>query len=169
LSDGPLLDQLQAAVQASPELDAIAKRNLVRALEWLRQGHFVDATAPLCHGLERAFTGVARRRGIIDDRNHFRVAARTRKATKVEDVLEHLGLDAAYLRFLRSWVFGEIGNAARHGDLPDEPAHRRWVLRAVAAMVGWFEYCAGDATPMDELVERLELPPPSEEDEASGA
>lgn len=27
---------------------------------------------------------------------------------------------------------------------------------AVAALAGWFEYCAGDAAPMDEL-ERLEL------------
>jgi hypothetical protein len=82
LSDGPLLDQLQAAVQGTSELDAIAKRNLVRALEWVRHGHYVDAAAPLCHGLERAFTGVARRRGIIDNRNHFRVPARTRKATR---------------------------------------------------------------------------------------
>jgi hypothetical protein len=48
-----------------------------------------------------------------------------------------------------------------------EPAHRRWVLRAVAALVGWFEYCAGDATPMDELVVRLELPPAA--DETGGA
>ncbi len=167
LSDGPVLDQLQAAVQGTSEPDAIAKRNLVRALEWVRHGHYVDAAAPLCHGLERAFTGVARRRGIIDSRNHFRVSARTRKSTKVGDRFEHLALDPAYLRFLGSWVFGEFGNEARHGDLPDEPAHRRWVVRAVAALVGWFEYCAGDATPMDERVVRLELPPGT--DEAGGA
>jgi hypothetical protein len=38
------------------------------------------------------------------------------------------------------------------------------VLRAVAALVGRFEYCAGDATPMDELVERLELPAATDEE-----
>jgi len=168
LCDGPLLDQLQAAVQATPELDAIAKRHLVRALESLRDGHYIDAAPPLYHGLERAFRGVARRHGVIDGRNHFLIKARRRKARSIEDVFEHLDLDPAYLRFLHAWVFGETGNLARHADLPDEPAHRRWVLRAVAALVGWFEYCAGDATPMGELVQRLELPPVDADAAASG-
>jgi hypothetical protein len=31
------------------------------------------------------------------------------------------------------------------------------VLRAVAALLGWFEYCAGNEQPMRQLVARLEL------------
>jgi len=152
-----LLDQIEQAVQGSSELDAVATRRFIVALEALGDGRYIDAAPPLCQGLERAFMDVARRRRIIDHTNCFRIPARSSKARKVEDVLEHLALDYGYQRYLRSWVFGEIGNEARHGALADEAAHRRWVLRAVAALLGWFEYCAGDETLMRQLVSRLEL------------
>jgi hypothetical protein len=158
IGDSRLIDELQAAVQGSSELDAVAKRNLVQALAWLREQQYIDTAPPLYHGLERAFKNVARRRGIIDGRNCFLVPARRKKARGVDDLFEHLDLDKRYLRYLRSWVFGDWGNLVRHGDLPD-PHHRRWVLRGLVALVGWFEYCAADGDPMDALVERLQLEP----------
>ena len=102
-----------------------------------------------------------RRRAIIDDRNYFLVPARRKKARGVDDLFEHLDLDKRYLRYLRSWVFGDWGNLVRHGDLADAQ-HRRWVLRGLVALVGWFEYCAADVGPMDALVKRLQLEPGEE-------
>ncbi len=158
LRTSSLIDYIEQSVQASNDLDAIAKRFLLAALEAVRDARYIDAAPPLYQGLERAFTGSARSRGLIDERNEFQIVpTRTKKARTVDDLFEHLSIDHGFERYLRSWVFGEIGNSARHGDLPDEPAHRRWVLRAVAALLGWFEYCAGDAAPMHQLVARLEL------------
>lgn len=158
LTDGPLVDQFQAAVQRTSELDPIAKRHLVRALDSLRDRSYVDVAPPLYQGLERGFRGVAQSRGVIDDRHLFLVEARRTKARSVNDYLEHLGLPPAYLRYLNAWVFGEMGKQARHGELPDEIAYRRWVLRAVAALAGWLEYCANDLSPIAALTERLEGP-----------
>jgi hypothetical protein len=59
---------------------------------------------------------------------------------------------------LNTWVFGEMGTLARHGDLAEDE-HRRWVLRTVLAVVGWFEYLGGRADAVAELVARLELEP----------
>lgn len=157
LQGASLLAQIEAAVQTSSELDPIAKRRLVVALEAVGEGHYIDAAPDLSQGLERAFILLARRRGIVDDNNKFLIPARTARAKKVEDLFEHLALDYGYRRYLNSWVFGDFGNPARHGTLPDEAAHRRWVLRAVAALLGWFQYCAGDEQPMRQLVARLEL------------
>lgn len=157
LQSSTLLDQVEAAVHSSGDLDPIAKRRLIVALEAVRDGHYIDAAPPLSQGLERAFFGLARDRGIIDADNKFLVKARTSKAKKVEDLFEHLGIDYGYRRYLNAWVFGDFGNPARHGMLVDEAAHRRWVLRAFAALLGWFEYCAGDEQPMRQLVAQLEL------------
>jgi hypothetical protein len=158
LQETALVDALQRAVQASPELDDVAKRYLVTALEAVRDQRYVDAAPPLAWGLERAFTQVALRRQIIDPSGKFLVATRGKKTRKkkVEDLFEPLGLDVLYMRFLHAWVFGDYGNPARHGALP-EAEHRRWVLRAVVALVGWFEYCADEEQPMNALVQRLEL------------
>jgi hypothetical protein len=156
IGDSGLTDDLQAAMQVSSELDDVAKRNLIQALAWLRRQQYIDAAPPLYQGLERAFKNVARERGVIDGQNSFLVPARRKKARGVDDLFEHLDLDKRYLRYLRSWVFGQWGNLVRHGDLPDLE-HRRWVLRALVALVGWFEYCADDTDPMDALVEQLQL------------
>lgn len=158
LTDGPLIDQFQAAIQRTMELDPFAKRHLVRALESLRDRSYVDVAPPLYQGLERGFRGVAQSRGVIDDRHLFLVEARRAKARSVNDYLEHLDLPPAYLRYLNAWVFGEMGKQARHGELPDEIAYRRWVLRAVAALAGWLEYCANDVSPIAALTARLEGP-----------
>ncbi len=158
LQGSSLIDQVEQAIQGSSDLDSVAKRFLLGALEDVRDGRYIDAAPALYQGLERAFTGVARKRGLIDDKNEFQIVpTRTKKAKTIDDLFEHLGLDHGFERYLRSWVFGQIGNSARHGDLPDELAHRRWVLRAFAALLGWFEYCAGDPAPMRQLVARLEL------------
>jgi hypothetical protein len=163
---GPLVETLQRAIQTNGDLDSVAKRHLVQALDWVRQGQYVDAAPPLYQGLERAFKLVARQRGVIDGRNHFVVAAHRRKARTIEDVFGYLGLDRLYVRFLRAWIFGERGNCARHGDLAEDE-HRRWVLRAVIAVVGWLEYVGGEEDAVAELVERLELDRRGE-DEATG-
>jgi len=75
----------------------------------------------------------------------------------VEEFLDRLIDDPRYLRFLRSWVFGPLGDAARHGGLRQEEDYRRWVLRAFVAVVGWLEYCAADGKPMRALKAQLEL------------
>jgi hypothetical protein len=152
----PLIDTVQAAVQQNVVLDATARRYLVTALEHLRRRQYVDAEPPLYQGLERGFKLVARQRGIVDGQNRFLVEARTAKARSVDDLFEHLNLSTRYLRFLRSWVFGPWGHLARHGDLP-ESEHRRWVLRAFVALLGWLDYCGADERPMEALVARLEL------------
>jgi hypothetical protein len=163
---GPLVETLQHAVQANGDLDAVAKRHLVQALNWVRRGQYVDAAPPLYQGLERAFKLAARQRGVIDQRNYFVVAAHRRKSRTIEDIFGYLGLDRLYVRFLRAWIFGERGNCARHGDLAEDE-HRRWVLRAVIAVVGWLEYVGGEQNAVAELVERLELDR-REEDEVAG-
>ena len=148
---------MQAAVQQSGPLDSIAKRDLVQALDHVLDQRYVDAEPPLYQGLERAFRYDARRRGVIDDDNKFLIAGERRsRATSVEHLFEHLIDDRRYLRFLRGWVFGPLGSAARHGDLP-EAEHRRWVLRAFVAVVGWLEYCGADDGPMRALTMGLEL------------
>jgi hypothetical protein len=152
----PLIDAVQIAVQQNAQLDTIATRHLVTALEHLRRRQYVDAEPPLYQGLERAFKLVARQRGIVDAENRFLVEARTSKARSVDDLFEHLILDRRYLRFLRSWVFGPWGTLARHGDLP-ESEHRRWTLRAFVALLGWLQYCGADERPLEALVARLEL------------
>jgi hypothetical protein len=152
----PLIGAVQTAVQQNAQLDAIAKRHLVTALEHLRSRQYVDAEPPLYQGLERAFKLVARQRGIVDAQNRFMVKARSRKARSIDDLFEHLALDKRYLRFLRSWVFGPWGHLARHGDLP-ESEHRRWALRAFMALLGWLQYCGADERPMEALLARLEL------------
>jgi hypothetical protein len=159
-----LAETLQGAVQRSAALDAVAKRHLVQGLAWVQQGQYVDAAPPLYQGLERAFKLVARERALIDGNNRFLVPAHRRRLRTIEDVFTYLGLDRLYIRFLRAWVFGEIGNLARHGDL-GEDEHRRWVLRAVMAVVGWLEYLGGEEDAVEELVERLELERGKEEDE----
>jgi hypothetical protein len=156
IDETPLIDVVQAATQQNAQLDAIAKRHLVTALEHLRSRQYVDAEPPLYQGLERAFKLVARQRGIVDAQNRFVVEARTAKARSVDDLFEHLTLDKRYLRYLRSWVFGPWGHLARHGDLP-ESEHRRWTLRAFVALLGWLQYCGADKRPMEALVSRLEL------------
>jgi hypothetical protein len=172
LSDRTLVDRLQEAVQQSPELDDVATRYLVQALTATHEQRYVDAAPPLALGLERAFKCAARGRGIIDSNNRFLVSTKSNRnrAKKVEDLFEPLGLDKLYARFLNAWVFGDYGNSARHGDLP-EPEHRRWVLRATLALVGWFDYCANVESPMEALVQRLQLPPASQTkaDEAQSA
>ncbi len=87
----PLVDTVQAAVQQSGALDSIAKRNLVQALDHVRDQRYVDAEPPLYQGLERAFRYDARRRGVIDDDNKFLIAGERRsRATSVEHLFEHL-------------------------------------------------------------------------------
>lgn len=77
-------------------------------------------------------------------------------ARTVEHVFAYLKLNRLYIRLLRAWVFGEMGTLARHGDLAEDE-HRRWVLRAVMALVGWLEYLGGEEDAVEKLVERLEL------------
>ena len=168
LARGTLVEELQAALQPSTALDPVAKRHLVQALSWVRRGQYVDAAPPLYQGLERALKLTARRQGVIDDKNHFLVpGAHRRKARSVEDVFTYLGLDRLYIRFLRVWIFGEMGNLARHGDLAEDE-HRRWVLRAVVALVGWIEYVGGEEDAVAQLVERLELERGDDADEVAG-
>lgn len=156
IEGGLIIDVVQRAVQQSGDLDQVAARHFAQALEGIRNQQYVDAEPALYQGLERAFKGVARKRGIIDDRNRFLVQARKQKAGSIDDLLEHVVTDVRYLKFLRAWVFGNWGNAARHGDLP-ESEHRRWVLRGFVALAGWLQYCSDDAAPMGALVRRLEL------------
>lgn len=151
-----LIDAVQAAIHQSAALDPVAKQYLVQALEHIRAQRYVDAEPPLYQGLERAFRETARRRGIIDAENRFLDRAAIRKRATVEELFRHLIDDPRYLRFLHMWVFGPAGSAARHGDL-SEPEHRRWVLRAFLAVVGWLEYCGADEEPMRALKVRLEI------------
>lgn len=157
LENGALAAELQTTVQRNGLLDPVAKRHLAQAVDWVAVGRYVDAAPPLYQGLERAFRLTARARGVVDVHGHFVVpGVRRVRMRKIEDTFRHLGLDHLYLRFLHAWVFGEVGNLARHGDLP-EVEHRQWVLRAVVALVGWLEYVGGEADAVAALVERLEL------------
>jgi hypothetical protein len=157
LSRGALAAELQTAVQRNVVLDSVAKRHLAQAVDWIAANRYVDAAPPLYQGLERAFRLTARGRGVVDAHGNFLVpGVRKTRMRKIEDTFNHLGLDHLYLRFLHAWVFGEIGNLARHGDLP-EVEHRQWVLRATVALVGWLEYVGGEADAVAELVQRLEL------------
>jgi hypothetical protein len=156
---GSLVEELQEAVQREGTLDSVAKQHLVQALTWVGSRRYVDAAPPLYQGLERAFKLVARERRIVDQKNIFLIPnPHQRKATKIEDLFRYLDLDPRYERFLNTWVFGEMGTLARHGDLAEDE-HRRWVLRTVLAVVGWLEYLGGRADAVAELVGRLELEP----------
>jgi hypothetical protein len=152
-----VVDVVQAALQQTPSLDEYSKRHLVHALDDIRDGRYVDAAPPLYQGLERAFRETARRQGVIDPVSESLVGGDRRGRARVEEFLGHLIDDARYLRFLRSWVFGREGDAARHGGLRGDEAYRRWVLRGFVAVVGWLEYCAEDEEPMRALKAQLEL------------
>jgi hypothetical protein len=159
LRSGTLATELQSAIQRIGLLDSVAKRHLAQGVDWVAAGRYVDAAPPLYQGLERAFRLTARDRGVVDAHGNFLVpGARRTRMRKIEDTFHHLALEHLYLRFLRAWVFGEVGNLARHGDLP-ELEHRKWVLRAVVGLVGWLEYVGGEEDAVAELVERLELQP----------
>jgi hypothetical protein len=149
----------------------VAKQHLVRGLGWVGRGQYVDAAPPLYQGLERAFRLFARKQEVIDERNCFLVKSKNsrRRARGVEDYLPYIGLDRLFVRFLHAWVFGEEGNLARHGDLTED-AHRRWVLRAVIAVIGWLEQAGGEEGAIEKLVARLELEGKrAEAEEAEGA
>jgi hypothetical protein len=156
---GSLVEELQEAVQREDTLDSVAKQHLVQALTWVGSRRYIDAAPPLYQGLERAFKLVARRQRIVDEKNVFLIRnPHQRKATKIEDLFRYLDLDRRYERFLNTWVFGETGTLARHGDLAEDE-HRRWVLRTVLAVVGWLEYLGGQTDAVADLVARLELEP----------
>jgi hypothetical protein len=171
LASSNLVESLQASVQANAMLDSVAKQHLVRGLGWVGRGQYVDAAPPLYKGLERAFRLFARKQEVIDERNCFLVKSKNsrRRARGVEDYLPYIGLDRLFVRFLHAWVFGEEGNLARHGDLTED-AHRRWVLRAVIAVIGWLEQAGGEEGAIEKLVARLELEGKrAEAEEAEGA
>jgi hypothetical protein len=134
------VEDVQAAIHQAPLLSPIARRHLVTAFDWLKQKQYVDAYPPLYNGLEPAFTAVARSAGIIDDDNRFLISgARKTKASKVEDLFEHLPLGSRYRRYLLSWIFGEAGHPFRHGDVSDPAECRRQSLRLAVAVIGWLE------------------------------
>lgn len=175
--DEPLLERVEEAIEGTAivnlvqaalrqsSLDEIAKRHLLEALDHVRAQRYVSAEPHLYQGLERAFRDTASRRGIIDPEKEFLIGSGRRARARVEEFLGHMIEDPRYLRFLRSWVFGPLGDAARHGGLRGEEAYRRWVLRGFLAVVGWLEYCASDEEPMKALKAQLELGCRSEEAE----
>lgn len=118
-------------------ITAIAKEHLRTAVSWLKEAEFVKAYPPFYNGLESALYAVARANGVIDKDNNF-VNAKG-KARKAEDLLPHLVSDPRYRRYLRAWIFGEVGNPFRHGGVERVEDCRRQSLRLAIAAIGWLE------------------------------
>jgi len=143
LADPEYLDDLQAAVVKAPVLHEPAREQLIEGLKQTTEGKYSIAYPNLYAGLEPAFFETARAEGIIDAKNHFLDPYDSGKARKVEDLLAWLQLSPSYRKYLRSWIFSEVGNDFRHGDVSDPARCRRQSLLLVGALVGWLEEIGG--------------------------
>jgi hypothetical protein len=139
LTNPQLLTELQTATENADLLSTVAKRHFATAFEMLGAGRFIDAYPLFYEALQAGFTAAARSHGVIDGRNRFLIDVPATKMRKTEDLLAHLPLRTRYLRFLRSWVFGEIGDPFRHGDVEDPEECRRQALLLGMATIGWLE------------------------------
>jgi hypothetical protein len=141
LTNPEFIAEVIAAVEPAPYINAIAKEHLTTALDWLGEGEYVKAYPPFYNGLEAALFSVARARKVVDKDNNF-VHAKG-KARKADDLLPHLVSDPRYRRYLRAWIFGDVGNPFRHGDVAREEDCRRQSLRLAVAVIGWLEIYGG--------------------------
>ncbi len=139
LTNPELIDRMQAATEGAPLLSPVAKQHLRTAFGWLRVGAYVNAYPPFYQALESGLREAARQREVIDERNRFLVETRMSKARKIEDVFPHLPFTPRYRRFLLSWIFGEVGNPFRHGDVSDPEECRNQALLLAMATIGWLE------------------------------
>ena len=141
LTDAEFVSSVKAAVADAQHINPLAKEQLETALDWLRDRRYVRAYPPFYNGLEAALYSVARARGVIDRESNF--VGRKGKAKKADDLLPHLVADPRYRRYLRAWIFGDVGNPFRHGDVDDVEDCRRQSLRLAIAVIGWLEIYGG--------------------------
>lgn len=139
LTNPELVDRMQAATEGASLLSPVAKQHFRTAFGWLRVGAYVNAYPPFYQALESGLREAARQGEVIDEHNRFLVETRTSKARKIEDVFPHLPLTPRYRRFLLSWIFGEVGNPFRHGDISDPEECRNQALLLAMATIGWLE------------------------------
>lgn len=139
LTNRLLLAELQVATANAELLSPVAKQHFATALEMLGAGRFIDAYPPFYEALQAGFTAAARSQRVIDERNYFLIDVPATKMRKTEDLLAHLPLKTRYRRFLRSWIFGEIGDPFRHGDVEDPEECRRQALLLGMAVIGWLD------------------------------
>jgi hypothetical protein len=141
LTNPDFLDEVAVAIDAAPYITAIAKEHLRTALGWLKDAEYVKAYPPFYNGLESALYSVARAKGLVDNGNNF--VSGKGKARKADDLLPHLVSDPRYRRYLRAWIFGDVGNPFRHGDVELVEDCRRQSLRLALAVIGWLEIYGG--------------------------
>jgi hypothetical protein len=120
LQTSSLIDQVEHAIQSSGDLDPVAKRFLLGALEDVRDARYIDAAPPLYQGLERAFTGVARKRGLIDDKNEFQIVPDpdeegedSRRPVRAPEPRPRLRALPAIVGVRRDWQLGPPRRSAR--------------------------------------------------------
>jgi hypothetical protein len=141
LTNPDLVDETKSAVAAAPLLHAVAKRQMFKAFDSIRDGEYSEACPQLYAALEAGFYAAAEAANVIDARSKFRsqVDASKSKARKVDDLFEHLLLNPRYERFLRSWIFGDEGARFRHGRVSEPEECRRQALLLAMAVLGWLE------------------------------
>jgi hypothetical protein len=152
VTDAAFVADVQAAVRQAPHLSEVAKRHFITAFNWVGERKYVDAYPPFYNALESALIATARADGVID--SDRRLTRTGKRITKVDDLLGDLVEDRRYLRYLRSWIFGERGNPFRHGEADDATECRRQALRLAVATIGWLELFGEWTEPA--FAERLE-------------
>jgi hypothetical protein len=135
-----LVAALEAVVAEAPHLSDAQRKNLMHGLGHVARGEYVIVIPNLMHGLEGAMYSVTRVRSIIDGDRRLLSNPRKRVGS-VEMVVREMPLDQEYRTFLHRRVFGDGGNAFRHGDADE--GERRQALTFVVAVSGWVDAFMG--------------------------
>jgi hypothetical protein len=131
---------LEAVVAEAPHMSDAQRENLLHGLGHVARGEYVIAIPSLMHGLEGAIYSVARARSIIDADRRL-LSNPSKRVGRVEMVMREMQLEPEYRTFLHGRVFGDGGNAFRHGDADE--GERRQALAAVVALSGWVDAFMG--------------------------
>jgi hypothetical protein len=140
LTDDQFLTDIKAALDDAP-LSAANREQLAAGLDYMAQRKYVLAVPLLIIPLEGAFWQVAEDVGLVErikERMHFTSeSGRSGRAGSVEAVLEPLGVDDDFRRFLVGLVYSTSGNPFRHGNALG--GWRRCSLMLVVALAGWLD------------------------------
>ncbi len=131
---------LEAVVAEAPHMSDAQRENLLHGLGHVARGEYVIAIPNLMHGLEGAMYSVARARFIIDADRRL-LSNPSKRVGRVEMVVREMQLEPEFRTFLHGRVFGDGGNAFRHGDADE--GERRQALAAVVALSGWVDAFIG--------------------------
>lgn len=118
LCDPQFIAQCRASLASAP-LSGPQRKQLGTGLGYVEQGEYELAVPLMIVALEGAFTGEAERRELVRRVKtkvaYTKASGKNGNVGSAEEIFKLLGLDEDLLSFLRRQVYGDRGNAFRHG------------------------------------------------------